>query len=79
MSGLVKLAMLLSGSGVSGYPGWQPDFRGLGKGRMFGACSVLAAEWLWWVKLQGPDVRGRGRMSRAREVSLTPSVGFLHP
>ena len=39
MSGLVKLAMLLSGSGVSGYLGWQPDFRGLGKGRMSGLAT----------------------------------------
>ena len=44
MSGLVKLAMLLSGSGVSGYLGWQPDFRGLGKGRMS--------------RLARPDVQG---------------------
>ena len=58
------------GSGTAGCPGWR--------GRMSGACTVLAAERLWWVKLQGPDVRGRGRMSRAWEVSLTPSVGFLY-
>ena len=44
MSGLVKLAMLLSGSGVSGFPGRRPDIRDIGKGRT----SELA----------GPDVRG---------------------
>ena len=44
MSGLVKLAMLLSGSGVSGFTGRRPDIRDLRKGRMSG--------------LAGPDVRG---------------------
>ena len=42
MSGLVKLAMLLSGSGVAGFPGRRPDIRDLGKCRMSG--------------LEGPDV-----------------------
>ena len=36
MAGLVKLAMLLSDSGVSGFPGRGPDIRGVAGARMSG-------------------------------------------
>ena len=40
MSGLVKLAMLLSGSGVSRFPGKGPDIWDLGKGQMSGLAGT---------------------------------------
>ena len=54
----------------AGCPGWTPDVRAL-------------ETWQTWLllmeKLQGPDVRGLGRMSGAWKVSLSVSAGSLHP
>ena len=66
--------------------GQGPDIRGLGKGRMSGlagrlagTCRHLEAEQLKRKALQGPHVRGLGRMSGAWEMLLAPSVGSPHP
>ena len=81
MSGLATIASVGSGawrriSGLlAGFPG---SGRMSELGRMSGACRHLAAGRLLWAMLQGPDVRGHGRMSEAWEVFLTPSVGSIH-
>ena len=60
-----------------------PDFRGFG--RISGLRpDVRALEtWQTWLllmeKLQGPDVRGLGRMCGAWKVNLSVSTGSLHP
>ena len=52
-----------------GFPGEAPDVRALARRRMSGAsagCPAADGTWrLLWVRFQGPDVRGPGRMSGA--------------